>query len=379
MNVEIRGAGFVNKGAELMLLAIMQEIKQNLKDINFAIAPDLTHRTYERFSKLGFFQKAWLYRKGVQWGYYGAVIPCKLRKMYGVVLDSEIDVVLDTSGFAYSDQWGNRPTELAAQYVKRWKKQGTKIIFLPQAFGPFTSNKIKDAIKVITENANLIYARDQISYEHLIGVVGKCSNIQISPDFTNLLKGEIPEWFSPQNNEVCIIPNARMLDKTNSNISKGYIPFIKQCTDTIYSLGKKPFFLIHEGNRDYQIAKEISTSLNKNIPIFRENDAIRIKGIIGSSKAVISSRFHGLVSALSQGIPALGTGWSHKYQMLFEDYEFPEGILDIDSDFTEVGKTINLLFDIRERKFIINKLEKSGDLQKKIVKNMWTDIFSLMR
>ena len=37
------------------------------------------------------------------------------------------------------------------------------------------------------------------------------------------------------------------------------------------------------------------------------------------------------MSALSSGVPVLATGWSHKYEMLLNDFGCPESVLNLDA------------------------------------------------
>lgn len=224
--IEIKGTGFVNKGAELMLHAIIEEVSHQYPDASYTLAPGFLSAPYEKYSSLGLFPKASIWYKGFEWMSGAVLIPEKIRKMYGLIIDEEVDLVLDASGFAYSDLGGICLSQMMAKACKKWKKQGTKVILLPQAFGPFSSPKIKRAIRTIVDNADLIYAREKVSYAHLISVVGQRHNIKIAPDFTNLLSGKMPKGYDLSNKEICIVPNYRMIDKTSREISQAYRPFL---------------------------------------------------------------------------------------------------------------------------------------------------------
>lgn len=376
MLIEIRGAGFVNKGAELMLRSVISKFRDEMPKVGLAMAPSLSNALYLQRADLGLYQKLWLQRYGFQWGYFGSVIPKKLRQMYGMVLDSEVNVVLDVSGFAYSDQWGPGNTLAAATAIKKWKKQGTKVIFMPQAFGPFIGKKIQNAFKIIVEHADLLFARDEVSYKYITQLVGDQNNVQVAPDFTNLIEGELPPDFDKEANRFCIIPNYRMIDKTITLESDAYLSFLITCGKYLYEKGAKPFILIHEGDKDLWIGKEVSKGIGQKLDIIRETNALHIKGIIGACEGVISSRFHGLVSALSQGIPALATGWSHKYEMLFKDYDFPDGMLLVNSSFEEIQNKIDMLISDTKKQRLKEKIIDHAILQKQASSKMWDIIFN---
>ena len=135
----------------------------------------------------------------------------------------------------------------------------------------------------------------------------------------------------PNSFGVALVPNVRMIDKTDDTSGGRYLEFMTACAKHLLSLDARPYLLVHEGADDERLAQEISAA-SGGIPVVKEDDPLKLKGILGASRAVVASRFHALVSALSQGVPAVATGWSHKYTELFEDYGFPEGVLSLDDE-----------------------------------------------
>lgn len=343
MNVEIRNVEFNNKGAELMLYSIIQRMQNLSADYKLVLKPNLDSCPYHKFSKLGIYSKQLpIQRMGVHFGDLMSLIPNYLRKLYGIVLDKEIQVVLDASGFAYGDPFGIEPTKNLLVASKRWKKQNTKLILLPQAFGPFSSQKIRSSMSQVIENSELIFARDSVSYENLKSLASDSSKIRLAPDFTNLAKSEAVQNAESFDGRFCVIPNMQMIRKAKSEEAKKYIPFMAKCLRYLNENNRNPYILIHESKVDLALAQEIITHAGCPVDIIEETNPLKIKEIIRLSDGILASRFHGLVSALSQGIPALGTGWSHKYQMLFNDYDFPKGLLPLDAADSLVFESLDI-------------------------------------
>lgn len=379
MLIEIRKAGFVNKGAELMLYAIIEKVRARYPHARLIMAPTPISGTqpFYKMTLLGFYPKAWLWRYGIQWGGLARLLPPKIREMYGLILDNQVDVVLDAAGFAYSDQWSIELSKELASSSKKWKKQNTKLIMLPQAFGPFTSKKIKSYVKCFVENADFVFPREMTSYQNINDITEQKNKVKIYPDFTNLVKGKLPEDFDRELNRFALIPNYRMIDKTQNNQSAAYIPFMVECAKYLKSISAKPFILIHEGENDAFLAKEISDAVG-GMPIIRETDALFIKGIIGACDGIISSRYHGIVSALSQGVPALATGWSHKYIELFKDYKFQEGILSVTDERLKIIKMIDYITQENTVASLRKKLNLESERQKDLSEKMWEEVFTVM-
>lgn len=376
MLIEIRGVGFVNKGAELMLHAVLQKVKEKYPDAKFVMAPSLNVSPYEKRATLGLLQKVTYEKAGIDIGdIFVSLVPKKRRKMYGLVRSKDVDIVLDAAGFAHGDQWGVKNTNKLLKLSSKWKKEKTKLIMLPQAFGPFEDSNIKNSMKELVDNCDLIFAREDVSYDYLTSITNKKDKIFNMPDFTNLVKATEVEDFDFENNDFCIIPNYKMVSKSwIENSDNQYLTLITESIKYLRKKGKKPFILVHEGKKDFDLANEISKKVD-GINIFKEEDPLKVKGIIDKSSGVIGSRFHSLVSSLSQATPALGTSWSHKYQMLFKDYDFEDGILTLDSSIEEIERKIDILIDEDSRLELIKKLEDRSQYLKGLSNKMWEKVF----
>lgn len=376
--IEIRKTGFVNKGAELMLHAILEKMRQEFPDAKFVMEARFD-APYEKRALLGLYQKPRFSILGFQLGVLFKLVPSGIKKKLGIVDDVDIDIVIDAAGFSYGDQWGERNSRELANYSKRWKKNGTLVILLPQAFGSFKGPKIQKNIKTVIDNTDLVFAREKVSYEYLIDVVGKRQNIQIAPDFTNLISGVLPRNFDTLNNRFCLVPNYRMVDMTSKVQSEAYLPFMIKCAKYLLEKGRKPFVLVHEGENDLMLAREMSKATGGFLPIVKETNPLEIKGILGACEGVIGSRFHSLISALSQGVPALGTGWSHKYQMLFNDYGFPEGLLDVNCSEQNLYEKLDMVIEPNSKVKIKTRIELNAEGLKTQSEKMWSEVLGVLK
>ena len=130
-----------------------------------------------------------------------------------------------------------------------------------------------------------------------------------------------------------VIANRKVLDAGRADRAQ-YLRFLVMAVEAGRAAGFAPVFLVHEGAGDRALAEAANAALagraaGPPCEILFSPDPVRTKAIIAAASGVVSSRFHGLVSALSSLTPALAAGWSHKYAELMGAYGLADAVVDI--------------------------------------------------
>ena len=378
--IELRKFNLANKGSELMLLSTLEFLKKKFPNLDICFNQSghskddvkillelnlIPILSLENF-KINLLNTFILFLKFI-------------FLKHKVAIRKDIDVIFDLSGFAYGDQWKNNHKLLknTANLYKKYKDKGAKIILMPQAFGPF-SKKSKKLMAKIIKNSNLVFARDEVSLAYL-NEVSKSEKIILKPDFTNSLSVEYDvrrdSHLNFGNEYCCIIPNTKML--LHAKDPDNYLSQLRIVSKLLIEEKLNPFFLIHEMG-DFELAQKINENLETKLPLYSSKSSLDLKKIIKHSKFVFCSRYHSLISCLSQSVPCFSTSWSHKYESLLDAYNHLDGLIENEISTTELKKKLKDTLKEENLNGIRQKLIISAKKEKDKTDDLWNIISKLI-
>jgi len=333
MKVLVVGGEFSNKGAELMIHSVKDQVSRYFPNAELYLSPTLASKEKVQtsgYQSLNFplfhfgYQKPSTFNLSLK---YPFLMKTYLGIKKGISFSGEvslkdIDVVFDISGYAFAEKWGMKPVTNLLSLIEEVKKNGTKYIFLPQAFGPFSASQIPVIEKCI-ESADLLVARDKSSYDHLKAVTDS-PKIKQHPDITLSFSSPLKkEQEADEKAYCCIIPNVRMLDKTGETWKAEYISFLLDSIHYILANSTLDIKIVnHSASDDLQVVHTLHDSFKDNprVSKFLELDPILLKLVLSKSRFNVASRFHAVASSLSKSVPCIMTSWSHKYQELAGEF-----------------------------------------------------------
>lgn len=374
MIIEVLGVSEYNKGAMLMLEAIRAEVKRAFPEARLAVPNSMTGAARRRLGVMGVLPAG---RGGIRTT-FRRLLPRSIRHRLGIARQSDVSVVLDASGFGYGDYWGEG--KLEKRLVRRladWRGPGRVAVMLPQALGPFETGRMASLFQKSANLLDLVWVRDEVSWAHVRSVADG-GHIRRAPDFTNLLHPELPENMKHLGGASLIITNEKMVTGDRADQRPAYLSFLKLAAETLQRSGRQPFILVHEGEKDRRLADELNAMLDTPLTVIDLPSPLDTKAVIGAAELIVSSRFHGLVSALAAGVPALACGWSHKYNELMSDYGVGSSSVSIAEPEHWQQAMDTFLID-SESPAYRQKLAQNAEAQRALSRSMWDDTIAIIQ
>jgi colanic acid/amylovoran biosynthesis protein len=382
MLVEVKGVQFQNQGAHLMLLAVLERLRLLVPGARIVLTAG-PESPVERIEQLGALRKLrlrkrWLDANVLGYAWPDSVSAALVRR--GRAAEGQVDAVLDASGFAYGGDWTPWLMTYAADEVRRKAARGQPYIFLPQAFGPFPASRAATDFGAALEHAAMICVRDARSQRFLAELNPRlAARLERFPDVTIGLRGDpaaAQRWAVDQQT-ILLIPNWQMTGERNPDAEwrEGYLRFLVDLVGHIRQQGREPVLLNHEGRGDAALCEQVAAA-KPGVRIIAEPDPPAVKAVIGAASAVVSSRYHGCLAALSQGVPCIATSWSHKYQELYAEFDVPHWVLE-HCDAAEAAA--RLAASLADRRSHSQQLLEHSARQEAEVARLWQRVGELLR
>jgi len=225
-------------------------------------------------------------------------------------------------GFVINATWTLLPLLLDMRLVKG-----------SQAMGPFDRWYLRVAPPLL-RRATSIHARGADTLRHLRR---ERIRARLTPDIAFLLPPE--EISTPMPGFVALVPSSVVRQRIDGVAGEGtYLALFAALARHLIARGRRVLILAHsyrsestENSNDWPLCQRLAETVSDPGLSLHPSPGCtpgELKYVLGKADAVVTSRFHGMVAALSMGVPVLVTSWSHKYREVLEMFDMERWALD---------------------------------------------------
>ena len=387
MKLEIHGAGFQNKGAQLMLRAVLGRLATAEPVVHACMSPTPA-APYRDRAQYGLFQifpiplgrrqrsfrPRFLASRAI-----GSVLPGPWLEPFGLVTYSELQGLLDLSGYAFGDVFSWRQARAVALRAEYFSRRGLPVVFLPQMVGPFDRTDTAREFRRICAASSAFFVRDEASLAAAIAAGASEEKIQLAPDLTIF---EEPDPLLVQRIEdepfALLVPNRNVLTKDGHGWGEHYLDRLVAAGKLLQARKVTVRVLIHGAEADDAPLAEVLTERLDLDPsrILTDADPTRLKAWIARAELIVASRFHAVVAALSTGTPSITLGWAHKYEYLHRDFQVGELVLSSEHPQARLEELIDRCLDPRSASGLRSRMVAAKDSMHPRLTRMWDRVFS---
>ncbi|MCW4025658.1 MAG: Coenzyme F420 hydrogenase/dehydrogenase, beta subunit C-terminal domain [Candidatus Bathyarchaeota archaeon] len=344
-NVIIVGADLFNKGAQAMTFTVVDQVKQRYPDkkIIMLSASDYDRDELEKM-RYSFRILPWDIETRLWFSAFnGKLFVNKSKhKLLHSLLNSVVDdscCFIDISGFALSSQWGLLRNISYLLNIAAAKKHSVPYYIFPQSIGPFSyplkfKFMLTPLLSTYLKYPQKIFAREQegLRYARIFSKnaeKGYDIVLQNSCDPLRVYSGHVQlKLIHVDPDSVGIIPNLRVIEHANSK--EIYLLYF-QMIATLLS-AKKTVYLLRHSSEDLEVTNKIKShfSDDKNVQVIVDDlNSFELEYVIKQFDFIIASRYHAIIHAYKNGVPALVLGWAIKYEELMQRFNQMDFFFDV--------------------------------------------------
>ncbi len=351
-NVVIIGGNLFNKGAQAMTFTVVDQVKRRFPEKEVYLfktrdfeRDELDKRTYNfKIKPWDVLTRVNLLSSGQTFGRHESPYLRNYDEIEKIIKGACI--FIDISGYALSSQMGDQETRLPIKEydylmnIMIAKRFNVPFYILPQSLGPFEYSMMEKimlypAMKKYLGYPEKIFSREMAGVESIKGFTRK--NVEHARDIVLMNKGyERGNIFSNESrsrsfdipdNSVGIVPNSQIMKRSDQNkIYSVYRMMIKE----LLRYGKKVYIFRHSPE-DFDICRRIKEFYPDDVDvelIYEELDAVELEDLISQFDFIVGSRYHSIIHAYKNTVPALVIGWAIKYKELLDDFDQLEYHID---------------------------------------------------
>jgi len=335
-----------NKGAAAMLTALTQRLPEHLGECDFVVLSTDplgdTARCHELNSatvldlrplRLALFEfpLALLAATLRAVRFPRKLVPCS---RVGRVI-AEADIAVDLAGISFVDTRGFPNLAYNALMTSLPILHGTPTVKAAQAVGPCRKTLTRFAARLILGRIRWVGARGAQSQAHLdeLGI----TNSEAVTDLAFSLREDasLPNHVTsllPDCDFITVMPSIvveRLFDDDTARYSSAMATLVKEL---IAATGQQVVIVAHSYERStrrhrmndrptlLELAERLS-DVSAVTVIDEELNAGQLRHLVSCSSFLVTSRFHGMISALATCTPVYVIGWSHKYREVLTEFE----------------------------------------------------------
>lgn len=394
----VTGANFMNKGAQSMLLISVYELRRIFPECEvFAVLPDSVQEKC-KFDYRSVSASMWEYAAG-GWKSILAVLKTCVKRIMRKrerIADlkefksflSESTAIIDISGYALTSQMNYKKTTSYLAVIEAARKCQTSIILMPQSFGPFDYGKRRYRYERILRKdlayPKMIFAREESGYELLTERL-KLKNVKKSVDLVLQNRSfDVDAVFSEyalrdfeskiEKHSVAILPNIRAFERDSSG---KLLSLYKTMVEFLLKKGRRVYLLSHS-SEDYDLCKKIDNMFvnDERVVLLDELSCIEYSKYVSRFDYIIAARFHSIVHAYREAVPAIVFGWAEKYRSLVRLFDQEQYLFDV-RECIEEAKLLNAIdcIDAKAVKEHMHLLQRLPEYQ---INNCFEDLLKLI-